>query len=106
MLIVKGKTRKSALAYIMLNETYSRCFVYNDSPVINGAICLDSTEYSLEDFKECITEWHADDVYPDGYYDYLIIYTNQMEEELRDFIDWLDKNTLLLNYKDAIVMCK
>lgn len=106
MLVVKGKSQKSVLAYIILNETYSRCFVYNDYSVINGTVYLDSTEYSLEDFKECITEWHTNDVYPDNYYDFLIIYTNQREEALLDFIDWLDKNTLSLHYKNAIVMCK
>lgn len=106
MLIIKGNSDKNVLATIILSETYSRCFVYDDYPLIYGSISLDSTKHSLEDFKECLTEFHTDNVYPDEHFDYLIIYTNQSEESLTDFIDWLNKNVRLLHYKDAIVMCK
>lgn len=106
MLILKGNSGKSVLANIILSETYSRSFEYNDYPVMHGSVCLDSTKHSLEDFKECIVEWHNNNVYPDEHLDYLIIYTNQSEESLTDFIDWLSKNVWSLHYKDAIVMCK
>lgn len=103
MLILKGENGKSPIANIILGETYSKCFVYNDYPICsNGGIYLDSTEYSLKDLKECIIDWNENDVYPDEIYDYLIVYTNYTEESLTDFIDWLGKY-----YKrKAIVMCK
>jgi hypothetical protein len=105
MLIVKGKTQKSVLANILLDKTNSVCFQYYDSPVIWDSICVDSNEYSLCDFMECIAG-EFQEVNDDNHYDYLIIYTNEYEEVLRDFIDWLDKSVCKYFCKDILVMCK
>ena len=107
MLMLKGNNGKSPIANIILNETYSKCFVYNDCPVRSiGGIYLDSTKYSLEDLKECITHWNENEVYPDEIYEYLIVYTNHTEESLTNFIDWLNKNKNWISCKDIILTCR
>ena len=106
MLILKGDNGKSVLANIILEYTDSRCFIYNDYPLIYNSVCLDSTKYPLSDLKQCIKDWHPDDMCSDDCYDYLIVYTNQKEEDLADFIDWLRKNVHSFYCKDIIVMCK
>lgn len=107
MLIVKGLNGKSVLASILYNETNSKCFVYDDYCAIHESICLYSSMYSLEDLKELLMQYHSNNVYQDEHFDYLIIYTNQTEEDLVDFIGWLKKSEFYLyHYKSAIVMCK
>lgn len=105
MLIVKGESGKSILANIILEHTDSKCFIYNDYPLIYNSVCLDSTKYPLSDLKQCIKDCHPDDMYSDDYYDYLIVYTNQKEEDLAEFIDWLHSQKHLFRYKNALVMC-
>lgn len=106
MLIVKGKSQKSVLANILIDKTKSICFQYYDQPVIFDSICVDSTEYSLNDFIECIAEEfkrvNADKIH----YDYLIIYTNEKEEDLKELIDWLNEYRWRIFCNDILVMCK
>ena len=109
MLIIKGESRKSVLANILMDKTNSICFQYYDYPVIFDSICVDSTEYSLENFFECIKEEF------DGYseydldtkhYTYLIIYTNEKEEDLKDIIEWINGYRWRIPCNDILVMCK
>ena len=106
MLIVKGTTRKSVLANILMDKTKSICCQYYGQPVVDNAICVDSTKYSLEYFIECITEEfkrvNADRVH----YQYLIIYTNENEGNLKELIDWLNENRWRVFCNDILVMCK
>lgn len=106
MLIVKGETQKSVLANILLKETNSICFQYYNTPVIFNSICLDSTEYSLEDFIECIAEESKRVNADRTHYDYLIVYTNEKEEDLKILIDWLREHMWRFFCKDIMVMCK
>lgn len=109
MLIVKGNSGKSVLADILMDKTKSICFTYYDLPIIFNSICVDSREYSLENFFECIREEF------DGYseydldtkhYNYLIIYTNEKEEDLRDIIEWMNEYRWKIPCDDILVMCK
>lgn len=110
MLIIKGKSRKSVLANILMDKTNSICFQYYDQPVILNSICVDSMEYSLNDFIECLREELA--IIEDGdmdkkHYDYLIIYTNQYEEDLKALFKYLGEHRRWGIYcKDILVMCK
>ena len=101
MLILKGSNGKSKVVDIILNGTDSICFVYNDSTLfLEGSICLDSRVYTLEHLKLCIVQEITK--YQD-YYDYLVVYTNQTENDLKDFIYWLK---MTFTYKSIIVACK
>lgn len=109
MLIVKGKNQKSILANILMNKTNSICFQYYDMPVVWDSICVDSTEYSLNDFIECIAEEFESantDDYLRTQYDYLIIYTNEKEEDLKELIEWLNEHKRKIWCNDILVMCK
>lgn len=106
MLIVKGECRKSVLAGILFDATKSICFQYYDKPVIFGGICVDSREYSLSDFVECIAEEFKRVSADRNRYDYLIIYTNENEEDLKELIDWLNKHRWRIFCNDILVMCK
>lgn len=106
MLIIKGKSQKSVLANILLDKTKSICFQYYDMPLIFNSICLDSREYSLSDFIECIAdELKRVNAYR-THYDYLIIYTNEKEEDLKELIDWLNEHRWRIFCNDILVMCK
>lgn len=106
MLIVKGNKGKSVLAQIVTHNTKSLCFEYYDYPVMYNSYCIDSEVYSLYDFiefmAETFKELNADRVH----YDYLIVYTNEKEEDLKEVIDWLEKHRWRVFCRDIIVMCK
>ena len=106
MLIVKGETQKSILANILMDNTKSICFQYYDMPVIHDSICVDSNEYSLRDFIECIAkELLRINAYK-VHYDYLIVYTNEKEENINELVEWLNKHRWRVFCKDILVMCK
>ena len=103
MLILKGDCGKARAVDILLDKTDSICFVYHDYPLIWNSICLNSLEYSLEDLKECIfDEFKASS----NNYDYMIIYTNKKEEDLKDFITWLNNTVWAYFCRDIIITCK
>ena len=102
MLIVKGRNGKSVLVQILADHTESICFEYHDYPVMYGSYCIDSEIYSLSDFIDFIKEFDDDK----EHYDYLIIYTNEKEDSLKELIDFLNKHKLNISHKDIIVMCK
>jgi hypothetical protein len=109
MLILKGKSQKSVLADILMDNTNSICFVYYDQPVIFGSICVDNREYSLENFFECIKEEFEEYSEYDldtKHYTYLIIYTNEKEEDLKDIIEWIKEYRWRIPCNDILIMCK
>lgn len=105
MLLLKGNNGKSRVVNDILNTTSSICFVYNEYPLFKDGICLNSGVHTLEQLKECIIE---EVVGYQEFYDYLIIYTNQTEDNLKDFIDWLNSNPPIPYhiYGNIIVTCK
>lgn len=113
MLIVKGQNQKSVLANILMDKTNSICFQYYDQPVIINSVCVDSMEYSLIDFIECIREEFSriedmnEEIYENKiHYDYLIIYTNEYEEHLKTLFKYLGEHRGRICCKDILVMCK
>lgn len=106
MLIVKGETQKSVLVNILMEETDSICLDYNNRPVIYNSISCNKAIYSLGDFMQCIAE-ECQRLNAYGVHcDYLIIYTNEKEEDLKEFIDWLDYYRWEIPCKDILVTCK
>lgn len=106
MLIIKGKSQKSVFANILLSKTNSICFQYYNTPVIFDSICVDNTEYSLSDFIECMAEEFKRVNADRTHYDYLIIYTNEKEEDLKDIIEWINEYRWKIPCNDILVMCK
>lgn len=106
MLILKGYGGKSTAIGIIMNATDSICFVYNEYPILYSSICVDSREYSLENFLECISEELKEAFANDKHYDYLLIYTNQNEEDLQGIVEWAENNRCKIPCRDIIVTCK
>lgn len=106
MLILNGNCGKSRVIDIIMDKTNSICFVYNDQPLIFNAICVDSREYFISDFLECISETLKESVINDEHYDYLLVYTNQEEEYLQDIVYWLNKYQTRIPCRDIILACK
>lgn len=105
MLIVKGDCGKSRVIDILMDKTNSICFVYNDYPLIFESIGVDSREYSLEDFLECISDTLEEEAISDKHYDYLLVYTNQDEIDLQEIINWLNKNRWNIPCRDIVLTC-
>lgn len=108
MIILKGDCGKSRVVENLMNTTNSICFMYNDFPSTFSAISLDCREYSLSDFLECISSTLEKTAVGDERYDYLLIYTNQDEENLQVIINWLKLNEDKGNIpcRDIILTCK
>lgn len=106
MLIIKGDYGKSRIVDILMAHTNSICFVYNNYPLIYESICVDSNEYSLENFLECISDELKEATIKDKHYDCLLVYTNQNEEDLKKIIDWLEKYKFKIPCRDIVLTCK
>lgn len=105
MLILKGDYGKSRVVDFLMDKSNSLCFMYYDHPVIFNSIGLDSREYSLEDFLECISDTLKRVVIEDKHYDYLIIYTNNDEIDLQGIINWINKHRWDIPCRDVILTC-
>ena len=105
MILLKANNGKSVVVNYLCKYTDSICFeYYNDSVIYDTeSIYVNSDEYSLIDLKGAITEVMDENDYS---YTYLIVYTNETEDKLEDFIRWLDENKLLFHCMDIIVACK
>lgn len=106
MLLLKGENGKSAVLNDLGMCTDSICFEYYDMPVVcKNSIWINSNDYSLIDLQAAITEIMDDNEYT---YIYLIVYTNEKEEDLKDFIEWLNDNEAMFKYRCAniILACK
>ena len=106
MLILKGNCGKSVVLNDLARCTDSICFEYYDMPVVHkNSIWVNSNYYSLIDLQGAIAEIMDENDYT---YIYLIVYTNETEEDLKDFIKWLNDNEKMFRYRceNIIVACK
>lgn len=109
MLMLKGSHGKSRVMEILMDKTNSICFIYNDYPVIYNTLngfYVDSKECSLERFIEFISKELKHAAINDRHYDYMLVYTNENEENLHEVIDWLNKYQLRFPCRDIILACK
>lgn len=106
MLLLKGDKGKSVVLNDLTMCTNSACFEYYDMPpVVQNSIWINSNDYSLIDLQGLIAEVMDGNEYR---YTYLIVYTNETEEDLKDFIKWLNDNETMFKYRcnNIIVACK
>ena len=107
MLILKGNSMKSEIVNSLMRDGSSICYAYDDMPVTYGeyAFFVDKKEYPLEDF---FNEIYSDfiDTYKDDYYKYLIIYTNEKEDTLKQYNDWIEENRIVFRCCQILITCK
>lgn len=103
MQILKG-TGKSYTILHILNDTKCACVEYYDQPLFDGSIFLDKRKYPLRTLMDCIREEY-EDVFEDNHMEYLIIYTNEKEEDLKPYIDYLNRNRSLYDFTEILITC-
>ena len=106
MLILKGNVGKSRVVDIIASKTNSICLVYGFYTRIFGSLQIDSEDYSLDDFLKLISNTSQEAITNDEFYDYLIAYTNESEEDLQEIINWLEDNKWNIPFRDIILTCK
>ena len=105
MLILKGDKGKSRILN-QLSEN-SICLEYSEYAVdFKNGYWISSLNYSINEFKYFIKECLYKKVVGENFYNYLIIYTNEKEEDLKDLIDWLEDNERRFLCGDIIVACR
>lgn len=82
MLILKGKSGKSVILEHIYKTTNSLAFVCYEQPVIDGALWVGMKSVQFDHFIRQIPEY-LDKNEKNSRYDYLIIYTNEAEEDIR-----------------------
>lgn len=105
MILLKANEGKSAIINCLCKYTNSICFEYYKDSVIydTKSVYVNSNEYFLIDLQNTIVEVMSENDYP---YMYLVVYTNETEDRLKDFINWLNENKPLFHCMDIIVACK
>lgn len=106
MLILKGNGGKSVVLNDLAECTDSICFEYYNIPVVHkNSIWVNSNYYSLVDLQSAIAGVMDENDYT---YIYLIVYTNEKEEDLKYFIEWLNNNETMFRYRceNIILACK
>lgn len=107
MLILKGITSKSDVVNRIMQSEDSICFIYSDSKnIIYGdtVFFVDKTMYSLEKLLQEIKSAFSN-VSHDKQFKYLIIYTNESEENLSNFTHQLEENKNMFQCTEIIVTC-
>lgn len=106
MLILKGNSGKSKFLCNLLGKNL--CFEYYDYPINLGGFWMSNLNHSIDEFKEyieaCLYEEDKSD--KENLYDYLIIYTNEKEKDLKEFISWLEENERWFLCRNVLITCK
>ena len=87
--MLKGVCGKSRVTDIIADRTNSICLAYGYHTLIFGSFQIDNEHYSLDDFLKLISSTSQEAIANDKFYDYLIIYTNENEEDLQEIISLL-----------------
>lgn len=108
MLILKGEIGKSRVVENIINNTNACCFIYDKDFVwsIPNSYRIDSNECSLVSFINELSFFIESDCKKDITYDYFIIYTNETEANLFDFIEWLKRNEKRFSSMCLLLTCR
>ena len=106
MLMLKGNTGKSKFIYNLIGRNL--CFEYCEDSIGIGEYWMSSLNHSLEEYKDYIKAclYEEDKSNKDNLYEYLIIYTNEREEDLEDFISWIKDNERWFLCANVLITCK
>jgi hypothetical protein len=106
MMILKGNRGKSKFLCELIGNNL--CFEYYECTVNLGGYWMSNLNHSIDEFKDYIKAclYEEDKSGKENLYNYLIIYTNEKEEDLKDFISWLEDNERWFSCRNVIVTCK
>lgn len=108
VLVLKGNSGKSVVTGLIHNNTNNIYIEYYDRSVMFDCWWLDNREYSLDNLRECIEETLEEErnTNPDKIYDYLIVYTNEKEQDLEELIGWMKSYKSPAHCCMALITCK
>ena len=104
MLILKGKTMKSDILNSIAQSRKCICFEYHDNPVCFESFFVDSSKYTFDDLLNEIDFVFEKNFY-DTYFDYLLIYTNEKEDDVKRHSKWLEDDRQVLRCREIIITC-
>ena len=107
MLLLKGNQGKSLIVDAMMSRGRVCTIAYIDfpSPIYgDDSWIIDSREYNVSQLIEGIEGINNE--YNDRYLMFLIIYTNEAQEDLIDLLQWIEDNERSLNCSSVLVTCK
>ena len=107
MQLLIGNKGKSVTIHHIINSTNSVCYVYDTGWVpVFKSILVDSNEVTISKFSDLLDLFFNELCENNQHFDYLIIYTNKKQEEIRGVLDWLESNSHRSNSVEILVTCK
>jgi hypothetical protein len=105
MQILKGEHYKSVTVENILKNTKSYCVVYHNMYLSFGDYYIDSNKNTINQLWDGLQEIKNEKNSKITQYNYFILYTNIMEEEVSKLINWLKDKELDFNCKCILITC-
>ena len=109
MLLLKGDKGKSEVVDTIMSFTCSKsCTIaYTEPPFYvfwDDVWVVDSSLYGINELIETIDEINKN--HNENSFNYLIIYTNETQDDISSLIQWIESNEKDLRCHNVIVTCK
>lgn len=113
MQILKGKVQKSVTINHIMNDVRNCiCIDYYTEQLNfgNGSenYFINSDNHSISDLIEFLKNKFFDNIHfelSSEYYEYLIIYTNLSETEIKELIEWIKDNYYKIDCNEILITC-
>jgi len=106
MLVLKGDKYKSLIVEAMMSRGSVCTIAYADFFMMFDAWVVDSNEYGIDELIETIEEINKENIKNNEDILFLVIYTNEKEEELGKLFEWIEVNRSNLRCSQVLVTCK
>lgn len=108
MLLLKGNQGKSFVVDAMMSRKHVCTIAYCDHPIqMLDWWIVDSKEYGISELIESIEGIVLEEINNDDMpFVFLVIYTNEKEEDLVELFDWIESNERKFDCFQVLVTCK
>lgn len=106
MLILKGDKCKSVIINQLMCNKFNECVIWDEPSVRNIDFSWSISSSELNVLYEYIVQ--LNDCLGAGgeNRDFLLIYTNKTEEEIKPLIEWVENQERYLLFKQVLITCK
>lgn len=105
MLILKGKKQKTVVVNSIMESNDSILMYYNDYRIdfeSEAALWVNKSQCSIDEFFKEAENWMKNS----GEHKFFILYTNEKERDLKEWINWLYANERFLPCNQVILTCR
>ena len=104
--MLKGGNGKSIILNELMRNKFNECIIWDEPSVYNieSALFVDGNEFNI--LYECIIELNDSLGAGGENRDFLLIYTNKTEEEIRPLIRWIEDQEKYLFFRQVLVTCR